>query len=165
MRHTVHPLTFQQSKEIIMNGADLFKLQARLPAGVKITLVKGAIHYAVRTSRHGRKYSLGTFSDLDAALEALIRFKTKLMDEELTDDSTTAASVLEFEQARDMLDTVGVHNLNAHRSYKHMTEDGNIIVIPAKFVDMYIHLTYYGELPPSTEIDKRVKAGVSADDL
>ena len=140
----------------IMTLDEIKKLQMRLPAGIKINLVHGDIRYSVRTSRNGKKYSLGTFLTIDDAVDALYAFKTKLMDEPVTSNSQSPSKIT-FEQAQEIFDEIGVHNLESNKSYKHMTDDGEIIMIPAKYVDMYIHLTYYGSLPEAIEQKQKPK--------
>ena len=52
-------------------------LNKQLPKGIKATLVNNEMHFVVRTSFKGKKYSLGTFLSLDAAIRALAEFKIK----------------------------------------------------------------------------------------
>lgn len=55
----------------------LLCINADLPPGIKATIVGDNVRYTVRTSIKGRKFSLGTFIDLSAAIQALAEFKVK----------------------------------------------------------------------------------------
>jgi hypothetical protein len=123
----------------------LTDLQARLPAGIKITLVKNKVHYSVRTSRNGKKYSLGTYVELEDAIQALIAFKNVNASNACTDRivALPLAQPLPIDM-QNLLDLIGVHNLESNKPYRHITEDGEIIDIPAHIVTMYINSIYFG---------------------
>jgi hypothetical protein len=135
----------------------LTDLQARLPAGIKITLVKNKVHYSVRTSRNGKKYSLGTYVELEDAIQALIAFKNVNASNACNDRIValpqtmigTQPQAQPLEQTlpidmQNLLDLIGVHNLESNKPYRHITEDGEIIDIPAHIVTMYINSIYFG---------------------
>lgn len=71
---------------------NLVQLNAKLPAGVKAVFVNNAIHYVVRTTFKGRRYSLGTFLSAEAAIETLVKFKVnkmiELKDSDTVDEAT-----------------------------------------------------------------------------
>lgn len=137
-------------------------LQLRLPAGIKIVLNKGTIHYMVRSSRHGKKFSLGTFLELDDAINALVKFKTQVMHDSPGAHPgaqvSSKAPKITYEEATGIFDEIGVHMLSSGKPYNHMKDDGSMLEIPAKYVDMYIHVTYYGALPEDVQEPKGIQA-------
>ena len=71
---------------------DLTILNAKLPAGIKAVIVNNTVRYHVRTSVKGKKYGLGTFTDYNAAVSALVQFKIK---KSFTVDSGAVATAVE----------------------------------------------------------------------
>jgi hypothetical protein len=125
---------------------DLAQLQASLPAGIKVTVIRGGIHYTVRSSRKGKKVSLGTYVNYEDAVEALKQFKFGVYKDSIQEvqNIRTVAKLGNYEYYKDLLDQIGVHMLESHKEYIHITEDGKEITIPAPVVTMYINEIYYG---------------------
>lgn len=137
--------------KIIMTTEELINLQARLPAGIKLSIIRGNIHYTVRSSRQGKKFSLGTYTDLEDAIQALLKFKQSNEVAKIERKPEPKTSEISFEHAQEIFDEIGVHMLESDKAYIHVTPDGEIIRISSKHVNRYIHLTYYGESQESQE--------------
>lgn len=70
---------------------DLKTLNDKLPAGIRAVVVRGVIHYVVRSSYKGVKTSIGTFLSLDVAIQKLAEYKIKKMTSLLPADLDSVA--------------------------------------------------------------------------
>lgn len=125
-----------------MNITDI---QSKLPPGVRIVFNNGHIAYSVRTSRQGKKYSLGTFSDPVKAIDALQRFKYGLFVDASAEALSLKASSKEehYQKCKLLLDDVPMHTLDSSKPCMYLADDGTVINIAADIVARYIHEKFY----------------------
>lgn len=89
---------------------DLNSLNATLPPGIRAVFVSGRVHYVVRSSKRGKKQSLGTFLDLEVAKAALVQYKlggmVTLTAEQQQTIADKAAAQLAAQEAKKRLELV-----------------------------------------------------------
>ena len=140
-----------------MNITSLEALQESMPRGIKVTWANGKIRYTVRSSKNGRKVSLGTFICQKLAIETLTRFKMgvpiKLTQEEMqqivseeTDKEVRrmwAAEEKEKSKApKEVMLAIlaklpATSLLDSKKPYYHMEDDGRVIMIPVAVVEEF----------------------------
>lgn len=159
--------------------SSLAELNKQIPKGIKAVSVNNTIHYVVRTSIKGKKYSLGTFLSLDVAIKALVQFKvTKtytIAANEIADivSSTVAEQQVEKENKitealkqtplsesvdmlREHIDMYGSHLLGGGNEAINISmEDGTIKHIPKEAVAI-LYTEIWG-MPPSGQISQIVE--------
>jgi hypothetical protein len=139
----------------------LADFNAKLPAGIVAEISRGSLRYVVRTSFKGKKVSLGTFLDFDAALRAVVEYKIAGMT--LADHSAmvrqmlaeyaaaekesyeldkqailSAAASLPTSDMYELLDTLPPHELQTDTPTKVTKEDGSVVTIAPHVVSMYL---------------------------
>ncbi len=139
----------------------LAEFNSKLPAGIVAEISRGTLRYVVRTSFKGKKVSLGTFLDFDAALRAVVEYKIAGMT--LADHSTMvskmlaeyaaaekdayelekqaileAAAVLPTSEMYELLDNLPPHELQTDTPTKITKEDGSVVSIAPHVVSMYL---------------------------
>lgn len=141
-----------------MKFKSMADIQAALPLGIKVHWVKGQLHYTVRSSKKGRKVSLGTYLSPELAMRALANFKAglpiELTQAEITQISNEQAA-REAEKQRNQIERgiaqvskqdmffilhneVPPHEIDSSKPYQHLTNDGKLIIIPKAIVAEYI---------------------------
>jgi hypothetical protein len=159
----------KQSRNQIMSETKAVKtlqeLQASLPPGIKVSIGRNEIHYIVRSSRKGKKVSLGTFTCPILAMKALAAFKANLPFELTQEDmkriiATEQEKEIEIERRKlesvklvmskhDMFkilyDNVPAHEIDASKPYNYVTPEGNTIIIPKIILSEYLDKLVSGE--------------------
>lgn len=118
-----------------------------LPRGIKAVISKGAIKYNVRTSKFGKRQSLGTFLTLDEAIKALTQFQYGMLQDYVEKAKEVEAQMLEQQKEKYFLLLLDapVHKLQAGKEYRTFDDDGNIVVVPGSYVTMFLSSADNGE--------------------
>lgn len=154
-----------------MKFSTMKDLQDALPKGIKVVWVRGQLHYIVRSSKNGKKVSLGTYLCPDLAKQALAKFKAGLplalsseelqaiADEQAAREAAKQRNALE--RASSVLTKTDYfkilyqesksQHIDSTKPYYHFTEDGKQLIIPAKIVAEFIAAWANNELDDDIE--------------
>lgn len=142
-----------------MRFQSIADVQASLPPGIKVHWVKGQMHFTVRSSRKGKKVSLGTYLSPELAKRALANFKAglplELTQEELAQIADEQAAreaerernrqergmpsqlTSKEEMFRILHNHVPPHELNSSKPYFWTSPGGKTVMIPKEVVAEY----------------------------
>lgn len=111
-----------------------------LPRGIAAVIVNGAIRYRVRTSKFGKRQSLGTFLTLDDAIQAITQYQYGRLQDYVAQRQKIESQRLEADKEKYflLLQDAPLFKLDSNKEYQTFDEEGNIVTIPAKFVRLYL---------------------------
>ena len=116
------------------------QLPTDLPRGVSAVIMNGAIRYRVRTSKFGKRQSLGTFLTLDDAIQALTKFQYGMLQDYVEQAEKAKEQILEQQKEKYffLLQDAPLYKLQEGKEYRTFDEEGNIAVVPGSYVTMYL---------------------------
>lgn len=115
-------------------------IPTNLPRGISAVIINGAIRYRVRTSKFGKRQSLGTFLTLDDAIQAITQYQYGRLQDYVAQKQKIEDQRLEADKEKYffLLQDAPLFKLDPNKEYQTFNEEGEIVTIPAKFVKLYL---------------------------